>query len=177
MNEDTGVLFKEVQKFRQTWLWVLLIVVFLQGTILLGRGIFQQLVLNKPWGKTPMSDSMLVAIGIVYVIIVITIPGIFYIAKLMTEVRRDGLYFRFIPFHRSYHAIPFEAFKTYESCTYRPVRDYGGYGIHRGLKGKAYNVSGNRGIRLELIDGKRILIGSQMPEELKRAIDAAMGKR
>jgi hypothetical protein len=64
--------------------------------------------------------------------------------------------------------------KSHEAITYSPLRDYGGWGIRRGAKGKAYNVSGNHGVRLELSDGKRILIGSQRPEELSEAVAAAL---
>jgi len=58
--------------------------------------------------------------------------------------------------------------------TYSPISDYGGWGIRYGSIGKAYNVSGNRGVQLELLNGERILIGSQKPEELAAAIDLAL---
>jgi hypothetical protein len=38
----------------------------------------------------------------------------------------------------------------------------------------AYNVSGDRGVQLELKDGKNLLIGSQYPEELVRHMQSAM---
>jgi hypothetical protein len=63
--------------------------------------------------------------------------------------------------------------KSHEVITYSPLRDYGGWGIRYGSKGKAYNVSGNRGVRLELSNGKRLLFGSQRPEELSEAVAAA----
>jgi hypothetical protein len=59
-------------------------------------------------------------------------------------------------------------------CIYSSLRDYGGWGIRYGSKGKAYNVSGSRGVRLELSNGKRLLIGSQRPEELSEAVAAAL---
>jgi hypothetical protein len=37
----------------------------------------------------------------------------------------------------------------------------------------AYNVSGNRGVQLEFSNGKRLLIGSQRPEDLAAAISRA----
>ena len=40
-------------------------------------------------------------------------------------------------------------------------------------RGKAYNVSGNEGVQLELTNGKRILIGSQRADELADAIKRA----
>ena len=40
--------------------------------------------------------------------------------------------------------------------------------------GKAYNVSGNRGVQLKLSTGNGLLIGSQRPEELAQAIQEGM---
>ena len=53
---------------------------------------------------------------------------------------------------------------------YSPIRDCGGWGVRHYKSGKAYNVSGNRGVVLEFLDGRPILIGSQRPEELAKAI-------
>jgi TATA-box binding protein (TBP) (component of TFIID and TFIIIB) len=50
--------------------------------------------------------------------------------------------------------------------------EYGGWGIKYGRKGKAYNVSGNRGVQLVFKDGKQLLIGSQRAEELAEAISS-----
>ena len=61
--------------------------------------------------------------------------------------------------------------------SYNPIRDYGGWGIRWGTKGKAYNVSGNRGLYLEFSDGKQLLIGLQKPEEFVEALDLALDKR
>jgi hypothetical protein len=69
--------------------------------------------------------------------------------------------------------MPFEAIQTYEAKTYRPLREYGGWGIRYGAAGKAYNVSGNLGVQLSLLSGRKIMLGSQKPEELVLAIDRA----
>ena len=55
--------------------------------------------------------------------------------------------------------------------TYNPIREYGGWGIRYGLKSKAYNVHGNHGVQLELLNRKRLLIGSQRSEEFANALD------
>ena len=81
------------------------------------------------------------------------------------------------PIHRCFRKIAFKELKGYKVRAYRPILEYGGWGIRFGLKGKAYNVSGNRGVQLELTNGKRLLIGSQRPEELWQAIQAESGGR
>ena len=47
--------------------------------------------------------------------------------------------------------------------------DYGGWGIRKGRDGKrVFNARGNRGVRLELSDGTRLLIGSRARKNLPR---------
>jgi hypothetical protein len=63
----------------------------------------------------------------------------------------------------------------YYARVYRPILEYGGWGIRCGFKGaRAYNVSGNKGVQLILQNGKRLLIGSQKPDELVEAINSMM---
>ena len=94
-----------------------------------------------------------------------------YAAHLITEVRSSGLYIKFYPFHRSIQKIDLNNVIKMEVVTYRPLRDYGGYGIRYGIGGKAYNVSGNRGVKLTYRGGKNLMIGSQRPEELAGALE------
>ena len=92
-------------------------------------------------------------------------------------VREDGLFVRFSPFHRREKALGPSHLLRWHAREYRALREYGGWGIRYGAAGKAYNVSGNRGVQLEYSDGQRLLIGSQRPEELCRAIDLLMEPR
>jgi hypothetical protein len=61
-----------------------------------------------------------------------------------------------------------------EVITYRPIIDYGGWGVRFGRKGMAYNVSGNIGLLISRKNGKTILIGTQKPDEMKEKLE---GKR
>jgi len=58
---------------------------------------------------------------------------------------------------------------------YNPIPEYGGWGIRTGQRGRAFNMRGNEGVQLVLASGKRVLIGSQRPEELARAIQRLTG--
>ena len=167
---DTGILFRETQHFRQVWLWALLLSI----SLLMIYSMVQQLILGKPFGNNPASDPVLVVIGI---IVGLGFPIFFYFLNLTTEVRNDGLYYRFSPFHLSFRRIAPEDLVKYEARTYSPIREYGGWGIRYGRGGMAYNVTGNRGVQLELASGKRILFGSQRPQEFTEAISRALGKK
>ena len=162
-------LYRETQYFRQLWLWALVLFISLLSLY----GVFQQLILGEPFGNNPAPDSMIVVLAIIFGI---GLPLFMYMMNLTIEIRSDGLYFRFFPFHLSSHRITAEEIKGFEACTYSPIRDYGGWGIRYGRKGKAYNVSGNRGVQLELSKGKHLLVGSQKPEELVEALNTTLGR-
>jgi hypothetical protein len=59
------------------------------------------------------------------------------------------------------------------AVTCHPITEYGGWGIRWTLRGKAYNVSGRRGVRLDYENGKHLLIGSTRADELATAIHQA----
>lgn len=166
------VSFYEVQRFRQTWVLALVLPISLFLIVLFGYGMIKQLILGHPWGGRPLSDTALAIIGPLWILFGVGLAYLFYSLKLVTEVQTDGLYVRFFPL--THHKIPFENIKHCEGRTYSPIREFGGWGIRYGKRGKAYNVSGNQGVQLELSNGKRFLIGSQRPEELARAIEAQM---
>jgi hypothetical protein len=161
--------YTEIQRFRQLWVWIL--VLFVTG--MAWYGAVQQIVLKKPFGNNPAPDTVMIVIWAVFGVL---FPVFFYSLKLVTEVRSDGLFVRFFPLQFHSHKISFEEIKSYEIRTYSALKDYGGYGIRYGTKGKAYNVRGNRGIQFEFLDGKRMLIGTQRPEEFAQAIQTASGK-
>jgi len=146
---EKAILFCEVQRFRQPWIWTLL------------GGIALLMLVLGPilWGG-------LVVVG--------SIAGLVYSLRLTTEVRADGLYLKLWPLHRSFRRLPWSEIEQYEATQYSPLRGFGGWGI-RWAPGKlAYNVRGNRGVWIERTNGRSVLAGSQRPEELVEAIDEAV---
>lgn len=73
-----------------------------------------------------------------------------------------------VPFYQ--RRIALTEIASVESVTYSPLPEYGGWGIRGWGKDTALNARGNRGVRLILRDGRRILIGSQRPDELAAAL-------
>ena len=71
----------------------------------------------------------------------------------------EGKRVRFYPILR--RAIRIDEIESQEEVKYSPLREYGGWGIQWSRRrGMAYNVSGNRGVRLCLSGGRSVLIGS-----------------
>lgn len=172
MIEEKSIIFREVQQFRETWLWILI----LFPTIIIWYIFIKQIFYGIPVGNNPASDTLTI---ILWVGIAILFPFFFYRLKLVTEVRTDGLYVIFSPIQFKYKKIQIGKDTKYYVRTYSPISEYGGWGIRCGLfgHGKAYNVSGNRGLQIIFTNKKRLLIGSEKPEQLKSAIDQYLKDR
>ncbi len=141
-------LFVENQKFRQWWLWVILL-------------SFPIMSVN------PFEEK---AIDFTYVLIGLAIPLIFYLFELRIKVSNEGLHYQFFPFHLKSHIIKIEDIEKFKAMEYSPLKEYGGWGIKYGFKGKAYNVSGNKGVKVFLKNGANIMFGSQKYKELSKAL-------
>lgn len=168
ISADT--LFREVQRFPQVWVWILVLGI----AAVTFWALVQQVILGQPFGSNPGSDTLVIVITVIFGV---GFPLLFYSLNLATEVRRDGIYYRYFPFHLSYRRIGFEEIIEHGVREFSALKDYGGWGIRYGREGKAYIVSGNSGVKLAFSNGRGLLIGSRKSEEFDRAIEAAMTGR
>lgn len=168
--EAEGIHFREVQRFRQPWVLAIVLIAPLTILFLFGYGILQQIGRGEPWGNRPLSDTGLLIVSAVTFILACMPAALIAWMSLVTEVRSDRIVIRFTPFPA--RQIPFTDIVRFEARTYRPIREYGGWGIRYtlGKRGMAYNVSGNRGLQLELSGGKRVLIGSLRADEMESVL-------
>jgi hypothetical protein len=163
------VLFRERQRFRQVWLWIVILVV--AGTC--WAGFVYRVILGGEFDNSPSSD---VQMAIMAGLIGVGLPYFFYKMSLTTEVVPGELRVRFWPFHLKPVTINLHELRDYEQVTYNPILDYGGWGIRWTFHGKAYNVHGNQGVKLYFYNKKPLLIGTQKPAELFNAITIAKQK-
>jgi len=162
----TGPPFREVQKIRQVW-WIMLIIYGVAG--LMWFSFIRQVLFGRPLGTNPGPDWLM---WLLWLLIGIGLPILFHTMKLIVEVTDEILTIRYVPFVN--RIITFSEIKRCQARTYRPIREYGGWGI-RGLgKSRAYTVSGTQGVEVELQSGQQIMLGSQKPQELALAIDAKL---
>ncbi|WP_433629492.1 DUF6141 family protein [Halomicrococcus sp. NG-SE-24] len=93
--------------------------------------------------------------------------------RLETEVRADGISLQMWPIHRSFGRISWAEIGQYGSRTYRPLREFGGWGIRWAREKVAYTVGGNQGVWIQQANEHSIFVGSQRVEEFVTAIDEA----
>ena len=160
--------FVEIQHVRQWWIWTLVLIVSLCVFWIFA----EQIIFGRPIGNNPAPDGF---IWTVTLLVGLGMPLLIYSVKLTAEIRTDRLVIRFFPFWR--RTIPNRDIASATPCTYHPILQYGGWGIRYGLgAGMCYTLYGNRGVRLELTTGRKVLIGSQRPDDLAAAISRACGR-
>jgi hypothetical protein len=91
--------------------------------------------------------------------------------RLTTVVTPDAVQVRYGFLYRT--RIPISEIISAEARAYRPVRDYGGWGIRGFGRRRALNARGNLGVLLTRQDGSTLMIGSQRPRELLEALARA----
>jgi hypothetical protein len=159
-------LFSEEQRFRHPLLQILISILVAMSWLL----FIYQVIYKKPFGSNSAPNAVVWTIWLVFGI---AFPLFFLVLRMTTEVLEDAVVVRFIPGNR--RLIRLEAIQSFAAREYRPMREYGGWGIQHSRKhGTAYSVSGNRGVQLVLNNGKRILIGSQEADRLADALRAAL---
>jgi hypothetical protein len=170
--KDTEVIFCESQKF-PTWLYWLVDLSMALGALLSLFALKKELSGQSSLDTTEVLIVVFVGIGVP-----IAIAVLFLLLKLETQVHTDGLYIRFFPVHIHFRKFSSEDLKECYARQYKPIVEYGGWGIRYGWfgKGKVYNIRGNQGVQLVFKSGRKLLIGTQRPQELEQAIRSIMSR-
>jgi len=105
--------------------------------------------------------------------LILTLTILFINFRLETQIKKDGIYVRFFPFHFSFKYYCWDKISKSFVRQYNPISEYGGWGLRleRLGSGKAFNVSGDKGLQLEFIDKKKLLIGTHKAEELTKTLN------
>jgi hypothetical protein len=152
LPEEGEEVFTEVQSFDQAWMWTLLGI----GTMVL----LLSLLLAGQWGW-----AMIFA-GAVLVMAMSVMSSF----KLNTRIDDAGVHYRSHPFFIKTKTIPWEDIDQIYVRTYSPMLDYGGWGIRLGWKGWTYTIKGNQGIQIVRKNGRRVLVGTQKPDEVSQML-------
>ncbi|MCL2745097.1 MAG: hypothetical protein FWE67_14730 [Planctomycetaceae bacterium] len=117
---------------------------------------------------------------------ILLIPGLFVVLSFLlgglymkvreqsVDVRMGVLRFRLL-------RISLDSILSVEVAAFRPMRDFGGWGIKRGwsktFRGvQGYFLSGTRGVLIQNKNGKKYLLGSDTPERLAAVIRSRIEK-
>jgi hypothetical protein len=90
---------------------------------------------------------------------------------MTTEATPDVLtvWYGWVPIYR--RSVPISDIKSCAVVEFRPIADHGGWGVRAGRDGeRVLTARGDRGVRLVLADGGKLLVGSQRADELAEVI-------
>jgi hypothetical protein len=151
--------FSETQKFRNPVIFILLL-----GILGLSVwGIVQQIFMGQPFGTKPAPDVVLILFSMIPVLFLL----LFIFMKQITNIDNQGIEVIISPLGR--RRISWKNIEKAYIRDYKPLMEYGGWGIRYGFgnKGMAYSLGGgNKGLQLELKNGKKILVGTKKALEL-----------
>jgi len=151
--------YKETQHIRIWWMWASLAAM----NILFVYIFIQQVILHKPFGRTPLPDSTIV------LLLVIGLGLLAFCSLISFKMRIDdvGIHYKYLPFYVKYTTITWYNVSDAYVRDYNPLYEYGGWGIKGSAKNKSLSVSGKTGLQLVLRDGKRLMLGTRHPVEVK----------
>ena len=160
MKQET--LFLEKQKFTQWWLWAILLVplgILLYKIVSPIRAQHSNDAVNQSTSIIiPMEDWIVLLISVAVLLF-------FGLMRMTTEIDAKKIVVKHLFFVR--RKWDWEDIESAEIISYGFV----GYGIRISLNhGTVYNVKGNKGLFLKWKNGKRRLIGTQKPDELRQLI-------
>lgn len=154
------MVFQEKQLFNNKWhivLFSIIICLSIGSTILLfiqQKGHF----------------FVLLPSGLSFVLIL----ALWFSMQLKTRIDIHGIHYQYLPFHLKERHLDWNELQAVEIKGYRPLQDYGGWGIRFGgfdFNNILLNVAGKKGIYVQLKSGRRIMIGTQKPYEAEQALE------
>lgn len=160
------ILFSETQKFRQLWLFALVGCVLGGSMAYLWWGWYHQVMGGVPFGNHPAPNGLLTLVVCLETLVCVLVGGLLLGMKLTVEADEEGLGIHFFPIKKLW--IPYTAMEKVQARDYRPLREFGGWGVKRSWDGntRSFTMEGNRGVEIFLRDGNRLFIGSQHSDEL-----------
>lgn len=94
---------------------------------------------------------------------------------VLVQQTRLYLYLGSVPLIK--RTVPYDEILELESVEYRPLLDFGGWGVRGMHHRKAWTARGNRAVLLTLTDNRELYVGSDHPQRLEERIRASAGDR
>lgn len=148
------MIFKESQKIKNTYIWVILVI----SLILLSISII------LPFLNTIHTKGIWLA-----VIIIIATIAILASIKMQIRIDQNKLMFRYIPFINGWREYSFDEIQDMKLIKYSSLRQFGGWGIRYNFDSWLYNTGGKYGIKVK-VGKKKFILGTYKPEEAEEAI-------
>lgn len=169
--KEEEVLYYECQSYKPVGPWTTIVPSSLFLIVYPAYSLYKLISESVNINDDSVSADTMMLIGPLMIAVGMAMLWMYYAARLETIVTNEAVYYRFYPFNMDYNIKTPEQIKSFEMVKYNPLIDYGGWGIRYNEKGKAFNVSGDKGVQFTLSD-RALLIGTQNPEKFMEALQS-----
>lgn len=128
-------------------------------------------VLTNPPGSGPVPSMVAAAVLSLGILVEAVFGGLrvrLYTDRIALSLGRIGWIRK---------TIRYDTIERIEPVTYRPLRDFGGWGVRGFGPRQAWTARGNRALVLHRTDGSQIYVGSESPEQLAERLRSASNRR
>lgn len=146
--------FTEFQRFNSRWMWTIIGGLIISGTL----PIIGAMAPGFPPEMIPViilislfPVCIAVVIGTGYLKTTINSSGIFVEMKILIKFKKHFLW---------------SEIESIAVDRYKPIKEFGGWGIRMGRNSIAYSTSGNEGLILKLNSSKKVVIGTKRSTDL-----------
>ncbi|MDE2678587.1 MAG: hypothetical protein OXI76_11835 [Gemmatimonadota bacterium] len=179
-NRSGGMRSDRVHYREQTWapLWAIALVwgACLAGVIGTITPVMRMVEITGRSGDGMSQSAVLALVGISVALLLVLSLTVAFI-RLDVEVRADHIFIAFGPVHLIRKRIRFSEIESVRGLTYRPLVEFGGWGIRPRPRRTAWTIRGNQAVAVTLKSGRQIYVGSEYPQRLAGAIQTAMRVR
>ena len=153
------IIFKEVQRVKP------LLIIAILFALLFGIILFVQVILGKPVGNHPASNTLLV------IFFTVGILGTIFSSrpKLVLIISENEIQVSYGIFAGD-KSFALSDIKNLKVRKYDALKEFLGWGVRYNNNEKCFTVSGDDALELELKNGEKFLIGTQKTEEIMLAI-------
>ena len=158
-DNDVEILFEEVQQFTKAstrdFLRILMGIIFVAVII--------SLILQR--GKMTDFNWLLTIL-----LSILLLFNIIFGSKLIMQIRTDGVYVRFPPWQPFFSKYYWTNISDIYIRDYEAMKEFFGWGLRIQPRRMGYIVAGNTGLEIILINGRKVLITTQQPEQVNEVL-------
>ncbi len=121
-----------------------------------------QIIAGRPFGDKPASNMEL----IILTVVITSMYILFYKTALVTCVDKEGVKFKWLPFHNNYTVIKWSEIKEHSIINNHSLK----MGFTKINNRSVNDVWGKTALRLLLNDGREIFVGTQQGNEMERCL-------
>lgn len=173
MGRDQYIVYEETTP----WAWWVSLVVwgsFLAGAIPVALAVLGRLSDGIAPGELPA--LLMMGGGAVLLLLGPWITQVL-IGRLHVRVTHTSLLLQLGALPILSKLVPFEDIDWLEPVRYRPIREFGGWGVRFGKNKRAWTIRGDAAVLCYMKDGSKLYVGSDDPEKLAMRIRSASGSR